>query len=165
MRFKVIDEKEAVKYLTWNTYFFKLKSYTKSFDKKKDGTFINLDFAYLVELSKLDAHLRRYLFDMTLSIEHLLKTTLIRDITINEKEDGYSFVHESFKKYPYISKNIETKKNDSACADLINKNHPNWSIWAFLEVLSFGDLIKIYSLYYSKYPTRKSKKSSISSGL
>ena len=47
---------------------------------------------------------------------------------------------------------INQKKYNSACADLIHKYENNWAAWNLIEVLSFGDLIKLYELYYSLYP-------------
>ena len=44
------------------------------------------------------------------------------------------------------------KKYNSACADLIHKYENNWAAWNLIEVLSFGDFIKLYELYYSLYP-------------
>ena len=45
------------------------------------GKYVNLDFAYLVELSTLDMYFRRLIVGMCLDIEHVLKTRLMRDIT------------------------------------------------------------------------------------
>ena len=158
IKFEIMSENDAKKFLTYNTYYFKLKSYAKSFERKKDGSFVNLDFAYLVELSTLDANLRLFIINLSLSTEHSLKTMLIRDVTNNEKENGITIINDLFEKYPFIKKNINQKKKDSACADLIQKYENQWSVWSIVEVLSFGDFIKLYQLYYLKYPTEISDK-------
>lgn len=159
IKFDVVSEKTAKDFLTYNTYFFKLKSYAKSFERKSfDKTYVNLDFAYIMELSTLDAHFRQLIINISLSIEHMLKTMLIRDITLNPNEDGYAIINKLFNKYPFIKTNIDNKKNDSACADLAHKYYSQWPIWAIVEVLTFGDFIKLFNMYYEKYPSKESKK-------
>ena len=155
IKFEIMSEEEATSYLQNNTYYFKIKSYAKSFEiKKKDNQYINLDFAYLVELSKLDMYLRNFIMQLALSCEHFLKVQLVRDVTKNKHEDGYNIITLFLKKYPYVCSNIKNKKNNSACADLIYKYEHNWSLWSIIEVLSFGDFIKLFDLYYATYPTR-----------
>ena len=159
IKFNIMSEEDAKDFLSYKTYYFKLKSYTKSFQKKNAyDIYLNLDFAYLVELSTLDAHVRQFIMELTLSIEHSLKTKLIRDFTDNIREDGYTVVKDFFNKYPFVIQNIENKKYDSACADLIYKYHPNWPLWAIIEVLTFGDFIKLFQFYYSKYPDNEATK-------
>ena len=102
IKFNIISEDKALDFLTNNNYYFKLKSYSKNYEKyiKGDnaGKYINLEFAYLVELSKIDMYFRRIILKMTLDIEHFLKTQLLRDFHNNEHEDGYSIVDEFLKK-------------------------------------------------------------------
>jgi abortive infection bacteriophage resistance protein len=153
VKFQIVSEDEAKKILENNTYYFKLKAYLKSFNKNTNtGQYINVDFAHVYELSKLDAHLREAIKNLTLDIEHLLKVSLIHDITNNHLTDGYDFV-KSFladENYIYIEQGIIKKKN-SACSDLIQKYTGKWPAWALVEVLSFGDFLKFYSYYYQFY--------------
>lgn len=81
VKFELYSEEEAKKYLQYNNYYFKLKSYARNYTKyskidMKDK-YINLDFAYLVELSSLDMYLRRLIVGLCLDIEHVLKTRFI----------------------------------------------------------------------------------------
>lgn len=159
IKFQIMSEDDAKNFLSTRTYYFKLKSYAKSFQTMNTcNNYLKLDFAYLVELSTLDAHLRQFIMNLSLSIEHSLKTKLIRDFTNNPNEDGYTIISDFINQYPFILQNINTKRNDSACADLICKYHPDWPIWAIVEVLSFGDFIKLFRFYYIKYPDFESKK-------
>ena len=159
IKFYIMSENDAKDFLSYKTYYFKLKSYAKSFQKMNScDAYLNLDFAYLVELSTLDAHMRQFIMELTLSIEHSLKTKLIRDFTDNKSEDGYIIIKDFLKKYPFVIQNIENKKFDSACADLIYKYHPNWPIWAIIEVLTFGDFIKLFQFYYLRYPDSEASK-------
>lgn len=155
IKFNISDEEFATQYLSHNTYYFKLKSFAKSFEyNESKKQYINLDFAYLVELSKLDMYLREYIIKLSLDTEHFLKVKFMYDLTNNDLEDGYNIVSIFFKKYPYISNSIEIKKNDSACADLIHKYTNNWAAWNIIEVISFGDFVKLFQLYYELYPDK-----------
>ena len=155
--FNIINEEEAKHFLTYNNYYFKIKAYAKNYEKycKGDlaGKYINLEFAYLVELSILDMYFRRFIIKMTLDIEHYLKTMLLRDFNNNSDEDGYNIVSSLYLKYPYIKDNIHNKGNHSACTDLVSKYRDDFAIWNIVEVLSFGDFIKLYEMYYKKYST------------
>lgn len=158
IKFDIVNEESAAQYLSYNTYFFKLKSFAKSFEfNTAKNQYINLDFAYLIELSKLDMYLREFIIKISLDTEHFLKVKFLYDLTNNDLEDGYNVINQLFSKFPYILKNIDAKKNDSACADLIHKYDNNWAAWSIVEVLSFGDFVKLFELYYNLYPETKSK--------
>lgn len=120
------------------------------------GKYINLEFAYLVELSKIDMYFRRLILKMTLDIEHFLKAQLIRDFQDNDSEDGYTIIDEFFQEYSYVEKNIDIKGNNSTCTDLVLKYKGNFAIWNIVEVLSFNDFTRLYQMYYKKYRSRES---------
>ena len=49
--FNIVNEDEAKKFLRYNNYYFKLKSYASNYPvNPKNNKYVNLDFAYLVEL-------------------------------------------------------------------------------------------------------------------
>lgn len=79
--FEIVDEEDARCFLEDRNYFFKLKAFAKNFDKRfaegeGKGKYINLDFGHLVELSRLDKQLRDTVLQLTLDIEHCLKTRI-----------------------------------------------------------------------------------------
>lgn len=157
--FNYINESDAKKFLTNNNYYFKLKSYQRNYDKysstAKKGQYINLDFAYLKELSTIDMYLRKLILFMALDIEHALKVQLLYDLSCNPNEDGYSIVKE-YLDYDFIRvKNLHDKVGKSATSDLISKHlaDDRYALWEIVEILSFGEFIDIYQLYYSKYPS------------
>ena len=165
--FTYIDEKDARNFLKYNNYYFKLKSYSKNYDKYtgtvKKGQYINLDFAYLQELCILDAHLRRVIILMALDIEHALKTRLLSDLSENDAEDGYCIVNQYLNADYLRVKSLHDKIGKSALSDLIQKrmeNDDNYGLWEIAEVLSFGEFIDLYQLYYSLYPSLGSDYSS-----
>src|SRR5690554_6856115 len=97
-------------------------------------------------------HLRKIIFSMTSDIEHFLKAKLLYDCSDNNRENGYSIVHKFLKRYSYIQNSIAKKCNNSATSDLVIKYCDSWAIWNIVEVLSFGDFLKLYKLYCELYP-------------
>ena len=98
--FKYMSTSEAQHMLDTTNYYFKLGSYRKNFAKDREGKYINLDFAYLTDLAAIDGQLREYLLEVTLDIEHGIKTFIITNISNNPNEDGYSIIQEFKDKYP-----------------------------------------------------------------
>ena len=156
--FTLVNEEHALSFLQENNYYFKLKAFAKNYQKytntnnpDKIGKYINLEFAYLQELSTLDARLRKIIMEMVLDVEHFLKVQLMQDISDNDAEDGYSIVDEFLKNTGgRVLDEIKQKSKNSYCADLVNKHQEHFAIWSIIEVLSLGDLIELYSYYYSK---------------
>ena len=117
VQFELMDEIQAAEFLQFNTYLFKIKSYAKNYEKDSSGKYRKLDFEYLRELSVLDNHLRNIFLNLCLSIEHQLKVLLMREITVDSDEDGYTIISSLFQKYPWIKTEI-SKKRRSASFDL-----------------------------------------------
>ena len=162
IRFELCSEADAKKFLSNNTYYFKLKAYEKNYSNdNKEHVYKDLDFEHIKELSKIDMYLRKLILDMCLDIEHILKTRLIYDCTINPDTDGYDIVM-SFLAHNYlVEKSIKDKaKGNSACSDLASKyvddkdNLLPIPIWTIVELLSFGDFISLYTFYYQTYNGR-----------
>lgn len=158
IQFNIIDECTAQKFLMNNNYYFKLKAYAKNYNKWFTGQdkdkYKDLEFAYLVELSTLDMQLRYLIIKMCLDIEHFLKIALLKDVINNEKEDGYEIVKTFFSYYPDVKDDLNNKKNKSSCKDVIEKYIEDPAIWNIVEVLSFGQFIELYGLYYRQYESK-----------
>ena len=76
--FNIMNEDEAKKFLRYNNYYFKLKSYASNYPvNPKNNKYVNLDFAYLVELSRIDMYFRKIILGMCLDVEHVLKTRML----------------------------------------------------------------------------------------
>lgn len=163
IQFNIVNEDEAKDFLTNNNYYFKIKSYAKNYEKhvggKNDGKYINLEFAYLQEMSTIDMYFRRMIIKLTLDTEHFLKTQLLKDFSMNNKENGYDIIDEFLERHPKAKENLDRKAKvkNSACYDLISKySREDFAIWNIVEVLSFGDFTKLYKMYYEKYETKGS---------
>lgn len=155
--FKIMPEDAAKDFLEKHNFYFKLSSYRKNFNKisigSRCGQYINLDFSYLKDLSKIDSYLRYLVLEMCLDIEHYLKTIFLNDISKNTKEDGYNIVQEWDKEFFHRNKIYQHLKT-SYCKELMNKYHPNYPVWALVELISFGELCKLINVYNKIYPKR-----------
>ncbi len=174
IRCELNSEDEIAEYLRVHNNYFRTASYRKNYEKYLEGEnkdkYIDLDFSYLSELATIDMHLRFFVIKMCLDIEHSLKVSLLSDITVNEKEDGYLIVENFLLKNEHILTDIYYKSRSSYVGDLIKKFFDfetsedengktvidkvkiNCPVWAFMEIISFGDFTKFYSAYYEIYP-------------
>lgn len=159
IKFNIISEDEACEYLTNNTYFFKIKTYAKLFETyrsgEKKGQYVDLDFAYLKELANIDMHLRHLILTACVDVEHAIKVQFMRDFN-NSESNGYDFVEYYFQSYPDMNDKILRKKDNSYCENLINKlKVEGYAVWNLIEIISFGDFINFYKLFYETYPNAK----------
>ena len=162
IKFDIVSVDDAKKYLHKNNNYFKLTSYRKNYPKyttgEHTGQYERLDFAYLVELARIDVQLRHVILSMCLDIEHFLKVELIRAIEQDPDEDGYSIVTEyvfdsnnnSFSqraantnpRVRSILNKINSNNKNPYCGGLISKYSDEMPVWAFIEIISFGDLLR-----------------------
>ena len=158
--FQHVTEAEAADFLANNTYYMKLAAYRANYMKYETGAragqYRDLDFGYLKELSTLDMHLRYFVLQMCLDIEHAIKVQLIRQITQDENEDGYEAVKDFLKEDEnfYILKSISRQKSGEYCKNLIEKYYPYFPAWVFVEVVSFGTLFRFYKNYNRKHVSK-----------
>ena len=155
IKFNIVKEEDAKIFLQNNNYYMKLASYRANYDKhKSNGEYINLEFAYLQELSTSDMYLRYLILQMCLDVEHALKTRLLKDIEDNPEEDGYDIIRRFITKYERSCQNIQKHKSSEYCRELIEKYYPYFPAWVFVELISFGDMVKLYEYYSERYPGR-----------
>lgn len=163
IKFNIMTESDAKVFLETSNYYFKLKAFEKNYSTytnpkhEKFGKYCDLEFAYLQELSTLDMYLREVVLALSLDVEHYLKVRLLKDISANDKEDGYSIVREFLDKWPSVEDSITAKARNSYCENLVKKYSSNYAVWTFVEVISLGDLINFCDHYYSKYPAKDIK--------
>ena len=153
--FRLYSEEDALVFLQKNSYLTKVSAYRKNYQKHPAGPnkdkYINLDFAYLVELSEIDMHLRRLVMRLCLDLEHAIKVILMNDILDNPDEDGYNIVSIFIRGEASFLAQTERKMQRSYCRDFYYHNEEHLPIWVLLEILSFGDLIKLYRVYFDLY--------------
>ena len=156
--FNTYSEDKAKHFLQEHTYFTKLTAYRKNYSKRAAGDFagqyVNLDFGYLVELSTIDMHLRYLIMNLCLDIEHALKVSLLNDALNNPHEDGYHAVEHFLKNNPDFMDSTDRKMQESYCRELYFHNKDHMPMWVLFEILSFGDLLRFYKLYYELHSDR-----------
>ena len=176
--FRHISEAEAERYLLDINNYLRTASYRKNYPKYLNGskkdTYIRLDFAYLKELSTLDFHFRRAVVQMCFDIEHDIKITMLKYIEQTPAVDSYKIVEDFITNNPYILKKLEATVYAPFTADLFQKyftvqtsvnpnTHRNENridayddcpLWVFFELITFGDLLKLYQFFYHTTQTR-----------
>lgn len=171
--FAIYSEDEARSHLDRHNNYFKLTSYRKNYMKytagPNAGKYERLEFAYLRELARLDTEIRHILLDMALDIEHFLKVALIKAVEDRMSEcgdeDGYRVVSSFLldegtssiikrteavaRRSGGYSRKVNQNRNNPYCCGLINSYASAMPIWAFVELITFGDLKELIE-YYSK---------------
>ena len=152
VKFDLMPEMQAENYLRRHNNYFRLRSYRVNFPKfvggERNGKFINLDFAMLVDLSTIDMCLRDALLPVTLDIEHFSKVALLDAIECNG-EDGYQIVQSFFDNDPpgtapgtsreKILGEISRGASSPYTRGLIESRPDNdWPAWELMEVIPFG---------------------------
>ncbi|WP_238788823.1 Abi family protein [Streptococcus mutans] len=169
--FNYISDQDAANYLDYVNNYFRTACYRKSFEKytsgERKGKYIELDFLHLQELSTLDMHLRHLISKMCLDIEHALKVYLVNffdEGNVDEYDYVKKFLDESSN--GYIKYNISRLRSNSYSSNLVNKyfsfrdkslyKYDECPVWAFVEVLTFGDFVKFYFFCQKKLSKDKS---------
>lgn len=124
VRFGMMGPKDAIAFLRNKNFFFKVKAFAKCFSRYRDptsenyGRHINLDFAYLAELTRLDHHLRELVLSITLDIGHYLKVHLNRTM-MDDGADGKEvldllFAHERERKERLLEERFDPRSSSAA---------------------------------------------------
>lgn len=97
--------------------------------------------------------------DMSLDIEHNIKTILLRLITANPREDGYSIVKEfqSYSEYSF-NKTLDTFSKSRYLDDMYRKRGHDIPVWTLIELMDFGSLCSFVEMYYQKYQNTQLEK-------
>lgn len=141
--FVLMGEERARKFLSENSYYFKLKAYRNNYDQAPDGTYIGLDFKHLVELSNIDFALSRTVLSFSLGIEHALKVRT-NNLIMNDPDDdvaekclrrAFSGNPQDFGENPYTDSLI----------DHCRKHPAMWHLW---ELGTFSQQVEMYKAYY-----------------
>lgn len=168
IKFNFICEHDAEEYLKKNNNYYNVTSYKHNFIKypspagKFEGKFIDLDFAYLKDLAIIDYKVRLLLFNIIIDIEHYLKIHILNILEDIEIENGYYIVNK-YLLYDFLNeKRIHNSIVHKAGSEYYNrifskydidkdKKLENIPIWEFLEIITFGDLVRFYRFLSEEY--------------
>ncbi len=175
IKFEKCKEKDAELYLRENNNYYNVTSYKNNFAKyqcgKSIGKYIDLDFAYLKDLSIIDYRTRILLFKMIIDIEHYLKIRILNSIEEINEEDGYNIIN-LYLDNDYNDENFPKRVHDSIMKKVSNeyykkifskydldkaKKLENIPIWEFLEIITFGELINFFEFFTTHYDLEDKK--------
>lgn len=168
VKFECCLEKDAEIYLKENNNYYNVTSYKNNFVKYQcgelEGKYIDLDFAYLKDLSIIDYRTRLVLFKMIIDIEHYLKIRILNTIEEIPEEDGYKIVNlylekdfNDIERPKRVHESIRKKVTNEYYQKIFSKYDldkdtkiENIPIWEFLEIITFGELINFFD-FFTKY--------------
>ena len=175
IKFEYCTEEEAEKYLRENNNYYNVTSYKNNFFKYQcgelTGKYIDLDFAYLKDLSNIDYQLRIILFKMIINLEHSLKIRILNIVEELENEDGYNIVN-LYLQQDYNNQDQPKKIHDSIKRKVSNEYYSkifskydldkdsmieNIPLWEFLEIITFGELINFFEFFTNEYKIKDKK--------
>ena len=173
IEFSLFDEAQALQYLQFNCYFYKIYAYRKNYPKYQagpnEGLYIGLDFAYLVDLAEIDMKLRQLLLIMTLDVEHYAKLKLLRYAEENN-EDGQCIYHEfvewlrnldskrdtSFSDYNAFMNEVKRSSSSTYTKNIYSHLDLNKiPLWTLIEIVPFGRFLSIYRFVGNKYQNKE----------
>lgn len=160
--FNIIDEGSAKQYLKYNNNYYKLTSFRKNYDRhpggENKGKYIRLEFTYLVDMSIIDMRLRYRIVEMALDIEHHMKLQLLRKMMsvmrMVIKLSKIILIHWTIGIIKFFSE-INRNKRSIYCRDIIEKYEGNYPVWAFIEIVSFGELVGFYHYCAKRYSDKE----------
>ncbi len=103
------------------------------------------------DLSTIDMHLKHLILKATLGIEHSLKVNVLKDIQ-ERNIDEFQLVRDYLSRFNRVLDVLNERRNSSYVKNLLSKYpHPDYPIWVFLEVISFGEFVNFYRFYCETY--------------
>lgn len=150
--FELCSEADAAVYLREYNNYLRTASYRKLFPVHPEGSriglYVNLDFAYLKELSSLGRKLRDALLGIAVDVEHFAKIELL-DRMVDEGEDGYGVVADFLRMRPRVVSGLRARakfgeRHDTYSGDLIAHYLECMPVWVLLEVVDFGGFIDFW---------------------
>lgn len=150
-------EDQIENYLKTRSYYYKISSYRKNFPKLPQGGYDKLTFDHLVATAKLDVRLREYLLMLCLDIEHATRTNLMRILTDDDNEDGYTIVKEFQDKFPEKFKEVLSHFRSSKYRLDMFRKRTQISSWVLMEIIDFGTLVQFLEFYIESRTPKNEK--------
>jgi abortive infection bacteriophage resistance protein len=166
IRFDLCSTEDAASYLLDKENYFRVAAFRKLFAVRQggdyDGKYANLDFAYLIDLSRIDRALSRTVLPMALDIENAAKMKIISRVSEDPEEDGYSIVVDFISQMNETARRgfhrvLKIREHDEYCGALIRKYCSNMPVWVLLEVGSFGTLVDFYRFCAQRWSDKRMK--------
>ena len=101
---------ESKCFLNYNNYYFKLKSYARNYyENPLTNQYYNLDFAYLIKLSKLDMFIWKIILELSL-------WNIVKLMSFENFIELYELYYQTYKLFNYTVylKSIKFNRNAAA---------------------------------------------------
>lgn len=155
--FDFCTEKEAAEYLLGGNNYLRTASYRALYFKQIEGLnvgkYVNLDFAYLVDLSSIDRQLREALLLAAIDVEHFAKVGILARAAATG-EDGYGIVNDYLDSLAHDARRRilggfrarggQGDGRDTYSGDLIAHYLDKYPIWVFFEICELGTFVDFY---------------------
>lgn len=141
--FVLMGEEEARRFLSENSYYFKLKAYRNNYEQTPDGKYVGLDFKHLVELSNMDFTLSRTVLSFALGIEHALKVRT-NNLMMSDPDDE---IAEKCLRRAFSGDPQELKGNPytDSLIDHCGQQPAMWHLW---ELGTFAQQVSMYKSFF-----------------
>lgn len=152
IQFNLVNKEDARQMLEHSNYLYKISAYRKNYTKNSKGQYNNLEFGLLYDLATIDMRLRYIVLQMSLDIEHSIKTRILSDITNNPSEDGFKIVRDFLLETNQTIDDYmhEISRESHYNYGIYNKHHNNPPVWVLFEIMSFGAFVKFVEFYSQK---------------
>lgn len=145
-----IADKEKAKNILENINYYRLTAYLLEFKNSEDMYTGNKTFDDMYRLYKFDKKLRMLILDVIGTIEISFRTYIAYTLAQNHKPLGYrnhnNFINKHFHNnfILCIDKEKNQRENEPFIKHHIEKYDGNLPIWVAVEIMSFGELSKLY---------------------
>lgn len=163
---KIKDKTRSLEKIS-NINYYKLKEFADSYKKIENGEirYENISFEGILTRFYTDKNLRIYLLDAIEKVEISFKTRLSYTLGkhhgdvgylkfnnwCNKKEYCIHYIRDQEKEFANKINQYIYKRATPSISDFLKKNSKEkLPIWMVVEVLTFGDLVKIYELMSNK---------------
>lgn len=167
IRFDIIDEISASKYLAEENNYFRVRSFRRGFKKVEEGAskgrYVNLDFGMLVDLAEIDDLFRTMMLKLTLDVEQGARLVLLEEAQ-NHEDNPYSLVKDFLestngaKTKESLDKKAEKLRNNTLADPYVKgiveryaDDANGYPLWALLELINFGSLCWFYPYVANRY--------------
>lgn len=156
--FNKCTKDDALKYILTENYYFRVAAYRENYktNDKTNPKYLNLDFAFLIELSNIDTLLRSRILSMTAEIEQQIKVLLTSHFLTKNPEDGKDLIRLFLAEHEDIRDKIRRIDSGTYSRNLARKYaFTDCPLWVLVEMLSFRELIELVKFYEDRCKEKK----------
>ena len=146
----IINDETSALIILKEINYYRLSGYMLSFKTKDDLFLSNITFENVYSIYKLDKQLRLLLLDIIENIEIAFRTHISYHLAHKYGPIGYknpkNFNDKEFHNQflSYLKENINKNKDKEFVEHHIKKYAGEFPIWVVVEILSFGNLSKLF---------------------